>query len=238
MTADLILYELAAEDPELRFSPHCWKTRMALAHKGLEATRIAWRLTDKDIIAFSGQGEVPVLVDRGEVITDSWKIACHIERTYPDRPSLFGGDDAVALAGFVNAWADAVLLPAISRIILVDIHGGLAPADKEYFRTSREKRLGQRLEDVVADREGHLSIFRNALAPLRRILKDAPYVSGEAPAYADYCVFGMFMWARSTSSIELVDAGDRVSEWRERLLDHFGGLARSSPRATRIGEAP
>ena len=33
--AKLSLYELAGADRELRFSPHCWKTRMALAHKGL-----------------------------------------------------------------------------------------------------------------------------------------------------------------------------------------------------------
>jgi hypothetical protein len=30
------LYDLAGADPDLRFSPYCWRTRLALAHKGLE----------------------------------------------------------------------------------------------------------------------------------------------------------------------------------------------------------
>lgn len=55
MAAALTLYELAAADPALRFSPHCWKVRMALAHKGLEAERVPRRFTEKDAIDFSGQ---------------------------------------------------------------------------------------------------------------------------------------------------------------------------------------
>ena len=30
------LYELAGADENRRFSPYCWRARMALAHKGLE----------------------------------------------------------------------------------------------------------------------------------------------------------------------------------------------------------
>ena len=40
MTPDLTLYDLAGADPTLRFSPHCWKTHMALAHKGLAANTV------------------------------------------------------------------------------------------------------------------------------------------------------------------------------------------------------
>src|SRR3974390_869253 len=90
MGSMLTLYELAAADPRLRFSPYCWKTRMALAHKGLEAERLPWRFTEKDRIAFSGQGRVPVLVDEGQPVADSWRIALHLEQRFPDRPSLFG----------------------------------------------------------------------------------------------------------------------------------------------------
>ena len=31
----IVLYDLCARDQRSRFSPHCWKARMALAHKGL-----------------------------------------------------------------------------------------------------------------------------------------------------------------------------------------------------------
>lgn len=231
MAAALTLYELAGADAALRFSPHCWKTRMALAHKGLEADRLPWRFTEKDAIAFSGQGLVPVLVHDGETVSDSWRIALHLEQRFPDRPSLFGGPGAVAPARFVNDWADMTLSPAIARVILLDIHGRLHDCDRDYFRSSRETRFGRTLEEAAADRPAHLAAFRQALAPLRRTLANAPFIAGPAPAYADYCVFGMLMWARCTSEVELLQPDDPVFAWRDRLLDAFDGMARAAPCA-------
>ena len=69
------LYELAGADPDMRYSPFCWRTRLALAHKGLDFEGIPWRLTDKQMIAFSGSTRVPVLVDGETVVNDSWRIA-------------------------------------------------------------------------------------------------------------------------------------------------------------------
>lgn len=153
---NLTLYELAGADPRLRFSPHCWKTRMALAHKGLDSQRIAWRFSDKPRIAFSGQGAVPLLVDGEQPISDSWRIALHLERAYPERPSLFGGEAALALAGFVNRWADGALLPAIAPLILLEVYGQLDSADREYFRSTREAHFGASLETLGQPRERHL----------------------------------------------------------------------------------
>src|SRR6266496_2879469 len=59
----IILYDLAGAEPDRRFSPFCWRARMALAHKGLEVETVPWRFAEKDAIAFSGQGRVPVLID-------------------------------------------------------------------------------------------------------------------------------------------------------------------------------
>ena len=44
----LKLFELCGADPERVFSPFCWRIRMALAHKGLEAETVPWRFTEKD----------------------------------------------------------------------------------------------------------------------------------------------------------------------------------------------
>src|SRR5258706_287114 len=56
------LYDLAAAEDDRRFSPYCWRAKMALKHKGLEFETIPWRFVEQDAIAFSGQGLVPVLV--------------------------------------------------------------------------------------------------------------------------------------------------------------------------------
>jgi glutathione S-transferase len=227
--ATLTLYELAAADTELRFSPHCWKTRMALAHKGLEANFVPWRLTEKAAIAFSGQGAVPVLVHDGEAVSDSWAIALHLEKRFPDHPSLFVGNSDVQQARSINEWADTVLAPTIAPIILGDIYDRLHEVDRDYFRTSREQRFGRPLAEIVADRPARLAAFRQGLLRLRQALKDNAFLAGPTPAYADYCVFGMMMWARCISPVELLEPEDPVFSWRDRLLDAFGGMARTAP---------
>ena len=228
MNPDLILYDLAGADAALRFSPHCWKTHMALAHKGLSANTVPWRFTEKEAIAFSGQKLVPVLVHGEHVVSDSWQIACYLEDAFPDRPSLFGADAARSLSLFVNAWADTTLVPVLARLLLPEIHGLIHEKDKDYFRATREKRFG-RLEDLPAAYADRIADLRAALLPLRQTLGKQPYVAGSQAGYADYVVFGMFMWARCTSPLELLAADDPVHAWRERLLDAFDGLARRAP---------
>ena len=224
------LYDLAGADPNLRFSPYCWRARLALAHKGLEVETIPWRFTEKDVIAFSGQGLVPVLVDDETTVADSWAIATYLEERYPDRPSLFGGPGGMAPTRFVNAWADTTLNPGIARLIVADVFSVLHEKDKAYFRHTREQRFGMPLERVSADRGSRLPAFRQMLEPVRAILKAQPYLGGEQPTYADYIVLGGFQWARCVSSFELLDPDDPVAAWRERLLDRFD-VARSAQRA-------
>ncbi|MGY4800304.1 glutathione S-transferase family protein [Teichococcus aerofrigidensis] len=225
----LRLYELTGEDPERRFSPYCWRSRMALAHKGLDAACIPWRFTEGEALAFSGQDKVPVLRDGETVVADSWAIALYLEQAYPDRPSLFGGDPAATR--FINAWADATLNAHLVRLIVSDIPRWLGEGQRAYFRASREARFGQPLEQVTAGREQRLPEFRASLQPLRLLLRDAPFLGGEAPRYGDYAVFGGFQWARSVSELALLEPDDPVAAWRERMLDLFGGLARRSPAA-------
>jgi glutathione S-transferase len=225
-----LLYDLAGADTNLRFSPYCWRTKLALAHKGLDYETVPWRLTEKDVIAFSGQGFVPVLVDGETTVSDSWAIAVYLEERYPDRPSLFGGPGGLAPTRFVNAWADTVLNPGIARLIIGDILAIVHDKDKTYFRQSREQRFGMPLEQVSADRESRLPTFRQALEPLRAVLKERSYLGWEQPTYADYIVFGGFQWARCASSFELLAPDDPVAAWRARILDRFD-MARNARRA-------
>lgn len=229
MTAALTLYDLAGAEPDRRFSPYCWRTRLAIAHKGLAVETIPWRFTEKETLAFSGQGKVPVLVDGARTIADSWAIAEYLEDTYPDRPSLFGDGQGRALARFINHWTDSVLHPAIARLILTDIHAHLHEKDQDYFRMTRERFFGATLETVCQDREERVVTFRQGLAPLRATLAVQPFLSGDCPAYADYIVFGAFQWARATSPFALLATDDPIAAWRGRMLDAFNQLAHQTP---------
>lgn len=225
----LKLYDLTAAEEDRRFSPYCWRIKMALAHKELEAETIPWRFTEKDAIAFSGQGRVPVLVDGGTTVVDSWAIATYLEDAYPDRPLLFGGEGGRAPTRFVANWADSVLSPTIAQLILIDVHAHLHEKDKDYFRSSREKRFGTTLEKLCEERQAKVLPFREVLlSPLRLTLKSQPFLGGTEPTYADHAAFGTFQWARATSPFKLLEPGDPVAEWRERMLDLYNGFARKA----------
>ncbi|GJD99733.1 MULTISPECIES: glutathione S-transferase family protein [Methylobacterium] len=217
-----LLYELAGAEPDRRFSPFCWRIRLALEHKGLPFEGRPWRFTEREAIAFSGSDKVPVLVDGARTIADSAVIAAYLEETYPDAPSLFGGPQAQALARFIGHWADGVLHPALVPLLLTDIHGVVAPQDRDYFRQSREARFGKALEAVCPDPEAQLVAFRRTLSPLRATLRAQPFLGGDGPLYADHIVMGAFLWARSVSARPLLEPDDPVAAWRERMLARLG----------------
>jgi glutathione S-transferase len=222
------LYELAGADPALRFSPYCWRTRMALAHKGLEARCIPSHFSDRAALPGAPDNtRVPVLVDAGRTLWDSTDIAFYLEAHYPNAPSLFGGAGGEAHARFIIAWADMTLVPALLPLLAADIYAILAPKDRAYFRETRETRLGCTLEEA-ARRESLLPTLHATLAPLRAIVSRQPFLGGEEPSYADYAVFGVFQWARCVSTLALVPPSDPVASWLDIMLDLFDGYARKA----------
>ena len=225
------VYDLCGAN-DLRFSPNCWRTRMAVAHKELTADFVPWLFNDKEAISFSGGKTVPVLVDRDTTIRGSWEIANYLEENYPDAPSLFGGEAGRAVTGFINAWADSTLHPGLIRCILPDIFDRIDDTDKNYFRESREKRFGMTIEAMRESQPQALANFNRALTPLRTILKSEEWMAGDTPAYADYIIFGAFQWARVTSPLQIVNADDPIHPWRERMLDLFDELGRGFPAAS------
>lgn len=224
----ITLYDLAGAEEDRRFSPHCWRVKMALKHKGLEFDTVPWRFTDKEAIAFSGQGAVPVLVDGGRAAHDSWAIAQYLEEAYPSRPGLFEGPEAQALCHFFVQWTARAIHAPVLRVILLDLFSHLHEKDRAYFRQSREKRFGATLEAHAGEPKKALAELRGALEPLRPGLVQYPFVCGKAPGFADYVLFGAFQWARVVSPTRLLEPDDPVFAWRERLLDLHGGYARQA----------
>ena len=226
----IILCDLAAADDRIRFSPYCWRTKMALLHKGLEFETIPWRFTDKETIAPSGSTRVPVIVDGDKWIADSWKIALYLDETYPQRP-LMDGDAVRSLCNFVNSWCDMSLNKALRPLALLQVVAILQDRDADYFRESREAMLGMSLEDSCAD----LSVARTALievlAPAERDLSAHSFLGGGSPNYADYALFGSLKWVHSVSGGIPLASDSTIQMWFDRILDLFDGYARSAPTA-------
>ncbi len=224
----ILLYDLCSAEEDRRFSPYCWRTKMALRHKGLDFETEAVRFGTMEILAPTGFNRVPVLVDGETAVTESFDIACYLEDNYPDRPPLFAGDVGRGEARFLNNWADLTMGPSMMGLYLMGIFEHVHPDDRVYFRESREARFGRKLEEVSADPDRIRETMYNTLAPLRATLSAQDFVCGDAPAYGDYIVFGAFMTARTISTEKLLDDDDPIHAWRARMMELFGGFAASA----------
>ncbi|KSV95492.1 hypothetical protein N184_00690 [Sinorhizobium sp. GL28] len=200
---------------------------MSLAHKGLDFDVVPIGFTEIPAVEDGATSLVPLLRDGERLVKDSFEIALYLEQTYPDRPPLFAGEGAMAVSRFVEGWSQTTLHPAITRIIIRDIHDRLDPVDQAYFRQSREKRFGKSLEAVAESGGAALETLAEKLEPLRHMLKFQDFLGGASPLFADYIVFGAFQWARIVSPQRLLQPGDPVTDWFERCLDLHGGLGRS-----------
>jgi glutathione S-transferase len=227
----ILLYDLAGGNPELRFSPRCWRTKLALAHKGLATETVPWRFRDAAILPQPNQSRVPVIADDGRIVCESWTIASYLEDCYLDRPSLFRGEGGRAHARFINEWAETVLHPNILPLIVVDLFEVVDEADKAYFRQSREARLGTTLEAAQKGRESRLAAFHALLAPLRATLADQSWFGGAEPTYADHIILAAFMWGHCVSRFSIVPSDGPIADWWDRSRQLYGGLAARAVRA-------
>jgi glutathione S-transferase len=220
----LTLYELV-DAKGRRYSPYCWRTRMALAHKGLDAKGELCAHSDKKL-AFSGQSLVPVLVDGAKVVSDSWNVAVYLDEAYPDRPMLMDGAQGRSFAKFINAWTDTIIGRPLVRSLYLDIWKTLhADADPDRFRKLREERNGATLEALYANRAKDFAELNREIAPLNDLLSHQPFVAGDAPAYADYIVFGTLQMARRVDVEPLLPQNGAVLRWRDAVRGLFNGLA-------------
>ena len=221
-------YHLANADGA-HFSPHAWRTTMALAHKGLEHESRGVAFTEIGTICDGERKIVPTIEDGEQVLSDSWAIALHIEDSVTSGRSLFGGEKGKAHALFINNWASFGLQPLLLQIMILELFERLQDRDKAYFRESREKRFGRSLEDHAALADEAKQRLPAMLAPLSMTLNSQAWLVGDVPSYADYIALGAFQWVRTSSSFDLPGfAGEKVADWHAAMLDLHDGLARTN----------
>ncbi|MCB2095991.1 MAG: glutathione S-transferase N-terminal domain-containing protein [Parvularculaceae bacterium] len=225
----LTLFELALADEDVRPSPYCWIVKFALLHKGVQFETKPLPFADKSKYPDPEYGKVPVLVSDGEVVKESAVITQWLDRKYPQNP-LVASKAEKAAAEFYAAWIGSALYPALAPMLMMRLFSVIAETDKPYFRQTREGRFGKTLEEVAAT-PGVAERAEAALAVLAAPLANHRYLGGSAPNLADYIVFGPFMWQRLVTMTELYETPAPVAQWRERMLDLYGGYARDAKSA-------
>ncbi|GBD49415.1 glutathione S-transferase N-terminal domain-containing protein [Methylopila sp. Yamaguchi] len=218
MTAHL--YDLTLADGR-RLSPYCWAAKLALAHKGVAFETTATRFVDIGKVAGGGFKTVPIVEIDGTTIGDSFELALHLERTRVDSPTLFAGEGGVALTRAAAAQG-AYLLGKMSRPMALAIHDGLDAETQVYFRSSRERMFKAPLEEVSAQPEVTIAAAREAMTPLRILLRSQPFIGGDEPLFADFLIAGLFQWARVVGAVDYLAGEDRIGPWFGRLEERYG----------------
>lgn len=218
MTAHI--HDLALADGR-RLSPYCWAAKLALAHKGLAFETTPTRFIDIPAIHGGGFKTVPV-VDLGPTtIGDTFGLALHLEEAHPDAPTLFAGPGGVALTRLAAAQT-AFLLGKMSRPMVLAIHDALDADTQVYFRASREKMFKHTLEEVAANPEKTVAAAKEAMTPLKILLRSQPFVGGEEPLFADMLLAGLFQWARVVGAVDYLEGEERLGEWFARMEGRYG----------------
>ncbi|WP_321393693.1 glutathione S-transferase family protein [Emcibacter sp.] len=223
----IILYDLVLESG-CTISPFVWRTKYALKHKGFDLDLVPNGFTGIEELTNGFSDRLPVIVDDGHWVKDSWEIAEYLDEKYPDLPMLFEGESHKILTRFIDDWAWKTAISPWFRCYILDYHDLSMPQDRDYVRTSREQLFlgGEKLENVQAGREERLPLVPPTLEPLRVLLQDTPWLGGETPNYTDYCILAVFLWTASVAKVPPLHDDDPLKDYIDRGFDLYGGLGR------------
>lgn len=211
MTGRPILYERAGVDG-ICPSPVCWRARIALAIKQVEAVRQPVRFVDVDrLAALTGSRTVPVLKAGGATVIDSDAIAAHLDAAVPDGPRLL--DAATAAAG---SDLDREFGARVGPLVCADFGRRLLPEDRTYYAESRRARYGRSIEELEALRAGLELDLAFSLGRLEPRLEESRNLAGEEPGWPDMVVYTYLLWVAFASPRSMPELVNPVRTWFER----------------------
>ena len=229
------------------------KVRICLAEKGLAWTghHLNLRRFDQlktEFLALNPAGLVPVLIDGGQVLTESRIINEYLEDAYP-RPRLCP-EDAYARARMLlwTKFADevateAVKLPSFVKNIQPELQR--MPRAEALAAIERIPEAGVRARWRKAATEGisaddlKPSIARLAemVERMDRALRDAPWLAGDEYSLADIDIAPFVQRLVRIDLFDLVAGRPRVNDWYARMTSR-PAYAGAMPPAGSEGSQP
>jgi len=226
---------MSTREPQA-WSPNTWKVRLVLNYKRIPYKTV-WvsypdiepKLKELGVNPTDPHPEdpskplytLPVILDENGdepvVIPDSLRIVEYLEEKYPERP-VFPKIGKALIYGFevpVRVYIGRNINPFINHSVwlILDKRG------QEYFRTTREKWDGGKLEDESPKgpiRDGHWKALKEGFGKVAGILdkngSEVDFVAGGSePTFADFLIVAYLRWIKAILEDELEDNG--FSQW-------------------------
>lgn len=219
----LRLYELTNAHGECT-SPFVWRVRFVLDRKRLAYQPVPVGFREIGRVIDGAFRTVPILEEEdGSRLGDSWPIVERLDAIAPDAP-LFSSSRERAMVRFFDRWFGIAVVPPMFRAVVLPIWRRLKAEDQAYFRESREKWLGATLEAVDARADAAVAALRDALLPMRLTLRQARYLGGDAPNYADHIAWGCFAAFLPMAAQPLIAEDDPLRSWLDDGLRRAAAL--------------
>jgi len=222
---EVLLYDLSD-------SPFCLKARICLQLKGVPFRRVTLTVGRlRELRRLNPLGKVPVLVQAGDAVADSSRIARYLEAQHPEPPLIPAAPEARAYAALLEEWADEALYfivgafkwlnpenrsAALANTVTEMSGGFLRPLVGLLLRRDVRRRYAawRYTADALEQFEERM---REHLATLSTLLEGKAFLLGRAPTLADVAVFAQLAWMQRYAERRLLDQAPVVVGWLERL---------------------
>ena len=163
------------------------------------------------------------------MVSDSGAIARYLDSTYPDAPTLIPAE-ADALTAALGAALWTVFNPDedLGAIIVPAAFAQLRERSRPYFRETREKWAGGKLEELApAGSEKRAKCWETIRKGMNKIAtkwleadgKEKLFFMGDSISYADITVAGFLVWIK-------IVVGEDSKDWQDVLKWNDGRWAR------------
>jgi glutathione S-transferase len=210
MVSNMKLYQFA-------YSPYAAKVRKVLELKGLayECIEVPY-LDRREVVRWTNQVVVPVLVDGDRAIHDSPAIAAYLDDRYS--PNLRPG-----VAAAIESWSDTTLEDIAFRIASPAVEPKIAALNgdrddaRAMYRFVKERKFGAGCIDAWARDQTQLTA---RLCAMVESLRPSPFLLGDAPTLADAAVYGNFWMLEWAMPGWVWREVPHLADWYARIDKH------------------
>ena len=210
---------------QIPFSHNCIKVRHVLGLKGVAYETVNINPAVRaDVKRLSGQTLVPVLVDRGNVVSGSTPILLYMEARRPDPALLPADPQEQAECMVLMDWADATFMALVRRIAYFQVLAapgrlgemffpGMPPAAHDVARPAARHALRQRFGIDARRNRADEELARRAARVAVDRLAGAEHLVGDRVSLADITLAAM------TAPLQYTAAGVREDPYGRTLLE-------------------